>query len=239
MSEVPEFAESLFSVPAEDFVAERKRIAGNLRDEGRTEDAAAVAALRKPPPVVLAANRAARSRPKVAKAAARAASRVAKQVGDVDARRELDDQLTLLEEVALAFLDRDGSAPSEATRRRLRDLLRNAAADDEAREALARGVLPQEPEPAGFAAYAAMPQGASRARSAVKGAAERMAATSRAAHAEAKRREHERVLREEVDAAEKRLVAARDAEAEAAQERARLEKELASARKKLDRLSRR
>lgn len=237
MSEVPELAESLFSVPAGDFVAERKRIAGMLRDEGRKEDAAAVAGLRKPPPVVLAANRAARSRPKVAKAAARAAARVTTQVGDTDARRELDDQLGLLEEVALAFLAREGSVPSEATRRRLRDLLRNAAADEEAREALARGVLPQEPEPAGFAAYAAMPRAASRAGSAVKGAAERSAATNRSGHAEAKRRERERVLREEVDAAEKRLDAARDAEIAAAQERARLEKELASARKKLDRLS--
>ena len=103
VDDVPHFAESLFSVPAADFIDERKRLARDLREEGRKEDAAVVVALRKPAPVVLAANRAARSRPKVARAAAAAAARMTKRVGDADVQRALDDQLALLEEVALAF----------------------------------------------------------------------------------------------------------------------------------------
>ncbi len=239
MGGVPDFAESLLSAPAADFVEERKRLARKLRDEGRKEDAAAVAALHKPPPVVLAANRAARSRPKVAKAAASAASRMTKRVGDPDAQRALDDQLALLEEVASAFLVGEGNVPSEATRRRLRDLLRNAVADDDAREALARGVLTDEPEPVGFAAYAALtPQASPQARSTAKGTTPRRAPSSRkAGAAAARRRERERALREEVDAAQERLDAARVAEAEVAQERARAENALASTRKKLDRLA--
>ena len=76
-----------------------------------------------------------------------------KQLGlDSEARKALDDALTLLEDVALAFLG-GTKKPSEATRRRLHDLLQNVVADDDALAALMRGVLTEEPEPAGFAAY--------------------------------------------------------------------------------------
>src|ERR671924_422735 len=66
------------------------------RAEGRRDDADAVAALRKPPPVVLAANRAARDRPEAARAAVRAAERVAKsQLGsDPDGYRDALAELT-------------------------------------------------------------------------------------------------------------------------------------------------
>lgn len=234
VDDVPHFAESLFSVPAADFIDERKRLARDLREEGRKEDAAVVVALRKPAPVVLAANRAARSRPKVARAAAAAAARMTKRVGDADVQRALDDQLALLEEVALAFLVGEGNVPSEATRRRLHDLLRNAIADEDAREALARGVLADEPELAGFAAYTGMPPKASpRASSAAKGTTSgRTSSTRRAGAGETKTRERARAaLREAVDAAQERLNAAKEAEAAAVQERARAEKALAAAQR--------
>lgn len=187
---------------------------------------------------MLAANRAARSRPKVAKAAASAASRMTKRVGDPDVQRALDDQLALLEKVASAFLVGEGNVPSEATRRRLRDLLRNAAADEDAREALARGVLTDELEPVGFAAYSAMtPRASPRSRSAGKGTTSRAPSTKGTDAAAAKRRERERVLREQVEAAQVRLDAAKVAEVEAIQERTRAEKALSSARGKLNRLA--
>ena len=155
MSELPKEARALLATAPGDFVDERNRLARRLRDDGRSEDAATVAALRKPPPVVLAANRAARSRPQAAKGAVRAAERAAKQLGsDSDAREELEAQLRLLEDVAIAFLGSDAKPASEDARRRLRDLLRNAVADEETRTALAQGVLEAEPDPAGFAAYA-------------------------------------------------------------------------------------
>ena len=128
MDVLPKEAEALLAVSPDDFVEERKRIARSLRDDGRTEDADAVAALRKPPPVVLAANRAARDRPQAARAAAKAAERVAKtQLGsDPDAYRaalaELDESLDLLAQVALAQLSLGGKRPTDSVTRRLRDL---------------------------------------------------------------------------------------------------------------------
>ena len=228
MSGFPKQAEALLSVAPDDFVTERNRVARELRDAGRMDEAAVVAALRKPPPVVLAANRAARSRPQVAKDAARAAKRVKKQLGlDPEARKALDDALRLLEDVALAFLD-GTKKPSDATRRRLRDLLQNVVADDDALAALTRGVLTEEPEPAGFAAYT----GVLLAPRKAPGKSE----TSTREAAAKKRQERERALRQEVAAAEERLETALDAEKKAARERAHAARELESARKRLERL---
>lgn len=236
MDELGKLAAPLLSVASDEFVRERQRLARKLRDEGRENDAAAIAALRKPPPVVLAANRAARSRPEVARGAARAASRMAKQLGsDTEARGDLDDQLALLEEVALAFLVGEGRPPSQATRRRLHDLLRNAVADDAAREALARGVLTEEPGPAGFASYSGIAPRASKR--AARSATDRTS-RQRTDAAEAKRRDRERALRDEVEAARRRLEAAKDAETKAGKERARAEQALASAEEQLDGLKR-
>ena len=55
--------EQLYSVEPEQFVAERKRLERSLRDEGRAEEAAELAKLRKPPQPVFIANRLARWQP--------------------------------------------------------------------------------------------------------------------------------------------------------------------------------
>jgi hypothetical protein len=228
MSDFPKEAEALLSVAPDDFVTERNRLARELRDAGGNDEAAAVTALRKPPPVVLAANRAARSRPQVAKDAARAAKRAKKKLGlDPEARKALDDAFKLLEDVALAFLG-GTKKPSEATRRRLHDLLQNVVADDDALAALARGVLTEEPEPAGFAAYTGAgltPRKASANSN-----------TQAQEAAEKNRQERERALRAEVAAAEARLETAVDAEEKAARERALAARELEAARQRLQRL---
>ena len=225
MSDFPKEAETLLSVAPDDFVTERNQLTRKLRDAGRKDEAAAIAALRKPPPVVLAANRAARSRPQVAKDTARAAKRVKKQLGlDSEARKALDDALALLEDVALAFLG-GTKKPSEATRRRLHDLLQNVVADDGALAALTRGVLTEEPEPAGFAAYSGA--GVSPRKASAK-------STTRAGEAtEKKRQEQERALRAEVAAAEERLETAVDAQEKAERERALAARELEAARQRL------
>ena len=227
MSSFPKEAEALWSVAPDDFVTERNRLARELRDAGRKDEAAAVAALRKPPPVVLAANRAARSRPQVATDAARAAKQMKKQLGlDSEARKALDDALKLLEDVALAFLG-GTKAPSQPTRRRLHDLLQNAVADDDALAALTRGVLTEEPEPAGFAAYTG-------ARLTPRKAPAKSETRAREA-AEKKRQERERALQSEVAAAEERLETAVVAEEKAARERSRAARELEAARHRLER----
>jgi hypothetical protein len=225
MDDLPKEALGLLSAAPDEFVQERQRLARTLRDDGRREDASRVAGLRKPAAVVLAANRAARSRPNAAKEAARAAKRMKSQLGvDAEAREAVDTNLAMLEEVALTFLAKEGKSPTEAVRRRLQDLLRNAMADDEARDSLARGVLADEPEPAGFGVYA----GVKPSRGVPK------ATKSEAAKSAEREQQRERVLREELEAAERRLGEAKDAERAAARERSRAERAVESARSKLD-----
>jgi hypothetical protein len=235
---LPKEAAALLSVAPDDFVPERNKLARTLRNEGRREEADAVAALRKPPPVVLATNRAARDRPEAAKAAARAAGHVAKtQLGtDADAYRsaltELAESLDLLAEVALAHLSKEGKPPSDALSRRLHDLLRNAAADEHARDDLARGVLREETETAGFGAFAGVKPDTRSGRRQRQTAAD----DARRKREDEKRRERERALRAEIASAEKALDAARRAEREAERARKSAERDVESLRARLDRL---
>src|SRR5262249_59951014 len=73
---IPEEARPLLSGTPETFVAERDRLARELRSEGRTDEAARVSQIRKPPAVVLAVNRAARDRPQALRDAIAAADRL-------------------------------------------------------------------------------------------------------------------------------------------------------------------
>lgn len=234
MDVLPKEAEALLAVSPGDFVEERKRIARSLRDAERQGDADAVAALRKPPPVVLAANRAARDRPQAARAAAKAAERVAKmQLGsDPDGYRaalaELDESLDLLAQVALAQLSLGGKRPTDSVTRRLRDLLRNAVADESARAALSRGVLRDEPDTAGFGAFAGVPP--PRTRRSTK-----TAAADARRKREEKQQERERALRDELDAAEQVLAAARDSERNATRAREAAERAVKALRTRLER----
>ena len=158
----PQEAEKLLAVDPGQFVAERDRIVRQLSSEDRREDADTVAALRKPTAVVFAVNRAARDRPKAAAAAAEAARKVREtQVGGdpesfKKATAELETALDLLAEVAVAHVAPRGKSASDAMRRRVRDLLRTAVADDDAREALVRGALTEELDTVGFSSYAGM-----------------------------------------------------------------------------------
>jgi hypothetical protein len=229
---LPKEAEALLAVAPSDFVEERKRIARSLRDEGRREDADAVTALRKPPPVVLAANRAARDRPQAARAAAKAAERVARtQVGsDPEGYRaalaELDESLDLLAQVALAQLSLGGKRPTDSVTRRLRDLLRNAVADEEARADLSRGALRDEPGAAGFGAFVGMAPPSGRK-------ATTKAAEARRKQDDQRRREKRAALRDELARAEKALNDAKRAEREATRGRERAEKAVEAIRARL------
>jgi hypothetical protein len=163
MADLPKDAERLLAVAPEDFVEERKRLVRQLRDEDRDDDARAVAATKKPSPVVLAVNRAARDRPQAAKDAVRAAERLgrAQLSGKADDYRtllgEMEQASALLAEVAVANLSR-GKSASEAVRRRVRDHLRGALSNEETREQLVRGALADEVETSGFDAFAGLPR---------------------------------------------------------------------------------
>ena len=136
MADLPHDAERLLAVSPDKFVAERKRLAGELREGGREEDARAVAETKKPPSVVLAVNRAARDRPQAAKDAASAARRIgsAQLSGEQEeyraALKEMEQASMLLTDVALANLSRERTA-SAAMRRRVVDLVRGALASED------------------------------------------------------------------------------------------------------------
>ena len=140
---------------------------------------------------------------------------------------ELDESLDLLAQVALAHLSAAGTKPSDAMRRRLRDLLRRAAADEEARQELARGALTTELEASGFSSFAGVsPRPRERP-------------SDRAASAECSRpetREGTRAaekLEAELAEAEARLRDATAAARTAERERARAEKAVESLRARL------
>lgn len=236
MTELPDEAERLLSVTPDAFVAERKRVAADLREAGRADEAAQVAGLRKPTAVVLAVNRAARDRPQAAKDAAEAAARVRKTQlsGEQDAYRaavaDLDRSLDLLAEVAVAHVGGKGEATG-SMRQRVRDLLRSAVADEAAREALVRGALLAEQEASGFDSFAgaAVP---TRPGSAKK----KSGRGAQSASAARERRQREKTLKEELRRAERALREAVRSVAEAERERDEAEKAVTAARGALDRL---
>jgi hypothetical protein len=217
-------------VAPEDFVTERNRVARELKDEGRAEDAEAVAALKKPSAVVLAVNRAARDRSAAARDAVNAAERVRKTqlAGKPDqfesATADLERALGLLADVAVAMLSR-GKTASEAMRRRVNDLLRAALAGEQSREALARGVLVEELEASGFSSFEGM---AVRQR--------RSGRTPKSSRIDERRRAREERLREELGGAEEALRHAEQTLADAVRERDRAARAVDAARSKLDKL---
>ncbi|TML21901.1 MAG: hypothetical protein E6G11_13005 [Actinobacteria bacterium] len=234
MGQLPSEAERLLATAPEDFVRERGRVAQELRGAGRPEHANAVAALRKPSGVVLAVNRAARDRPQAARDAADAAERVrtTQLSGKPEAYRkateDLERALGLLADVAVARLSR-GKPASDATRRRVNELLRASVAEDEARKALVRGVLLEEQEASGFAAFEGL---AVRPESGRRSAA----GTSQRERRDEKRRAREKELHQELARAQKTLEVAQRSLDEATREHDRASKAVASIQTKLDRL---
>ena len=234
MKELPAEARQILGAAPEEFVAARDRIVKELRDAGRRADAEAVSAVRKPPAVVLAVNRAARDRPQAARDAARAAEKLAKTQlsGDAGEYRkslaDLERALGLLAEVAVAQLSRKKPA-SEAMRRRVADLLRATAADAGAREALEQGVLQEESDASGFTAFAGMAPPAERRRPS-KGRAKKDDRREQA------KRERELRLQEELAQAEESLEAAERSLRAAERERDKAARKVASLSERLERL---
>jgi hypothetical protein len=228
MADLPKDAEKLLAVAPEDFVEERKLLARKLRDEGRDDDARAVAETTKPPVVVLAVNRAARDRPQAAKDAVRAAERLgrAQLSGKSDEYRKLLSEMEqasgLLADVAVANLSR-GKTASEAMRRRVADHLRGALSNEEVRQRLVRGAVRVEAEAPGFDAFAGLPM---PKRSPPKPSQDR----DRQREARARLEDEIAEAREAVDGAEKRV-------REATRERDRLAKKLETLEAKRDRPS--
>jgi hypothetical protein len=239
VSDLPPEADKLLAVVPDEFVERRKRLASELRDAGRADDAEAVSGLRKPSAVVFAVNRAARDRSKAASSAVEAAERVANaQVeGDAEAFEravaDLASALDLLAEVAAAHVSPGGKSPTDAMRRRVRELLRGAVADDTTRDQLRRGALREELEAVGFSPYAGF---AAKPAKRTRGSSAPSKAEQRETERETKRRERIGALEDELKAAERRLDEAEKSVRAAERERTSAEREVGALRKRLARL---
>jgi hypothetical protein len=223
-------AEKLLAVAPEKFVEERDGLARRLREENRRDEAAVVAAFKKPTAVVLAVNRAARDRPQAAKDAVELAERLARaQVSGGSEQyhgllEKMAEASSLLGEVAIANLSK-GKPASDALRRRAADHIRGALAGELTRELLARGALADELAAPGFDAFAGLPLPKSTARKRNVGA-----------DAARKRRDSEKELRKRMRDVQRAYAEAERRLAEATSERDRLAAERAKLETQLEEL---
>ena len=235
----------LFSVPLEDFVAERKQVAKELRAAGEREAAAEVAKLPKPTPPAWALNQIAREDPEAVGAWLDAADELREVsanpgAGLRDAMAAHRDATRTLVGVVRERARPGGKPLSEPMLERVRELLQAATVDASVAEALRRGVVVESGEApslgvtvgdkgapsstaAGQGGEGAGPASTPRASSA---AAERRAAKEREAERKAKERaDRQAELERHIQAAEEELArlradaAERDAAVAAADER--------------------
>jgi len=233
---VSEGLERLFEVPLDEFVAARDQLVRELRKEGKDEQAAEVAALRKPTAPVWAVNQLARRHRREVDLLLDAGHRLRAAQAEPQPEKARDafakareaerEAMRRLRAAAEELLAAERGSASNALVERVLSTLRAAAVSEEGRELLARGHLTEELETTGFELAATLvpkkPARSSTTRGARK--AEELE-SARADLEQAKKREREasRLLRD----AERRAAQARRA-AEAA------EAELAEARKEAE-----
>jgi hypothetical protein len=247
----PRHVDRLYAVPLEDFVAERRQLAKELRAGGDREAAAEVAKLPKPTPPAWALNRLAREDPDAVAEWLDAAEGLREAsanpgAGLREAMAEHRDATRRLLAAARERTRPGGRPLSEPMLERVRELLQAATADPDQAEALRRGTVVEAAEPPALPAAReggeAADRGSARAatpRSGTRGASP--AASKRAAkeqEAERKAREQaERVaeLERHVTAAEDELARLRDEAAEREAAAAEADEHLDDARRALHR----
>ena len=218
--------EQLYAVEPDEFVAERKRLEKSLRDEGRAEEAAELAKLRKPSQPVFLANRLARWQPDLVGQLIDNGEQLAAahEAGDPEtlrtAHRDLASRVDALVRIAPGDL-------SGAIEQRLATLLRAAATNSATAPLLRQGVLSEEVEPAAFDALAGMTLATPKARPKreAKRAPTRERKPGRAEELQGKLAEARKALRE----AERELRKAESDHERAARRVAQLEKQLGDA----------
>ena len=207
-------AETLYGLPLDEFTAARDELAKAHRRDGRKEDAARVAALRKPVLAAWVVNRLARDEREAMRGLVDAAGAI--RSGGDGAERAFRDALDRLTTSARSLLAAEGRA-AEPTLQQVSATLRAGAASDP--DALLAGALTQPIEASGFGPMAgaslAPPSRASRPKAAPR--VDRKA-VERARRVVAEAREDARRLERAATAAERDSRKARQA-AEAARER--------------------
>jgi len=235
----------LFAVPLEDFVAERKRLAKELRDAGDRDAAAEVAKLPKPTPPAWALNLLAREDPDAIGTWLDAAE----ELRDVSARpgaglREAmaahRDATRELLGVVRERAQPGGKPLSEPMLERVRELLQAATVDPATAEALRAGRIVEGDEaPALFAADVGSEPAPRPAPSKAEKQADQ-AKADRAAKRDAERKERERAdriaqLEQHVAELEERLAGLRDEAEERDAAAKEADERLADARRVLHR----
>ncbi|HWL91275.1 MAG TPA: hypothetical protein VNP90_07905 [Actinomycetota bacterium] len=248
---MPEVARGLFALPPEDFVAARDRLAAELKDAGKTDEAAEVKKLRRPSIVAWAVNAASREGPEEVAALREAGQELRRAQrktlsggGGEDLRAATDARRALIQTLADAGVRAIG-ARGGAHRDAIAATFDAASVDDELGERLRTATLEREARPtAGFGAIEGFevlqggggddeegaveedPAGARRERAReARAAAQRAAAAERAAE---KARSRAEDLKGKAAAA---VTAAREADADAK----RLADEARTERKRADR----
>jgi hypothetical protein len=153
--DLPSEADELYALDPADFTAARNELVRALKSEGRRDEAAVVARLRRPTPAAWALNQVARDEPGLLDAAVEAGHRLHEATeaavgGKGDALRAAmaGEQAASGEavEAAMRHLGERGAELSP----RLAGTLRAAALDDDVADQLRRGVLSTDHEASGF-----------------------------------------------------------------------------------------
>ena len=221
--------DELYGLPLDEFTKERDALARRLRSDGRREEAAEVAELRKPVLAAWLVNRLARERRDDVRELVAAADAVRK--GEADAHDRFRRTADELVRAARDLVAGDGRKPTDAVLRDVATTLRAAAAADPT--LLTSGRLTQPVEATGFEAMAgAVTRQAPKAREKrddTRAAKKRVEAARKAvseARAEARR------LGKEADAAEREARRLRTEADRAEQAIAEAEELLAAARER-------
>jgi hypothetical protein len=156
-------AQGLYGLPLDRFVAERTALAKALRSEGRREEAADVAGLRKPSVAAWAVNQLVRTQGRdisvlfdAGDELRRAQSELLAGRGDAATMRAVVDRERAAVDVLIAaargLLSTDGHEPSATAIERVADTLDAAALDEDARAQIRDGCLIGELRHVGFGA---------------------------------------------------------------------------------------
>lgn len=149
----------LYELDPQQFTAARKALVKQLRSEGRREDAAAVARLRRPPATAWALNQLARERPELVEAVLAAGEKLRSAMeralaGDASAMKEAQQgerrAIDAATAAAATRLEATGRPAGQPPRQRMAASLRAAVMDLSVAEALMAGVLDTDHDAAGF-----------------------------------------------------------------------------------------
>jgi hypothetical protein len=235
--ELDEELDRLFDLPPAEFTAARNDLVRRLKKANQADAAERVQGLRKPTIPVWALNQVARHQQGDVEALTNASEelRAAQQASIADGDRERlltataaeRDALRKLTQRASQLLEAAGQKPTPAVLERVSATARSAAIDPRGRELLAAGMLVEELESSGFAAFEGM-QIPSRRKPSARTAPQRPSGAELRRRKERLRKLRERARKLATEAADAVHEAER-AEAEATRERRNADKAQAAA----------